>query len=175
MLNFSERKIVSGEYFYFWNVQCINCGVTRDKEISHINKTKTCKNCKMMQKGEAGLNVLFYAYKSNAIKESREFSLNRDEFQLITSSNCYYCNAAPQKKIWSSKTKGSSWGVYDFNGIDRYNNDKGYIKSNCVACCKQCNWAKGKSSAESFEQYIRNIYKNAVAGKIQFLKSKEEK
>lgn len=170
ILGFSGHRTSNKSRFYFWDTQCTNCGIVASKDISHINKTQTCRHCKMMKRGEAGLNVLFYAYKSNTKKETkREFSLTRDEFQEITSKNCYYCAGVPIRTICGAKTKYSDWGVYTFNGIDRLDNEIGYVKLNCVPCCKRCNWAKGISSAEDFKAYIRGICSNAAAGNIGWL------
>lgn len=36
------------------------------------------------------------------------------------------------------------------SGIDRVENDKGYILDNCVPCCAQCNRDKGSSSLCDF-------------------------
>jgi 5-methylcytosine-specific restriction endonuclease McrA len=56
-----------------------------------------------------------------------EFLLTMDEFKHLVDSNCYYCD-------------------YYHNGeaigIDRLNNTIGYINTNCVAACEECNRSK---------------------------------
>ena len=44
------------------------------------------------------------------------------------------------------------------NGIDRVNNNLGYSKSNCVACCTFCNYAKSDHSQEEFIFWIQKAY-----------------
>jgi hypothetical protein len=46
-------------------------------------------------------------------------------------------------------------GEYLYNGLDRVDNTKGYIISNIVSCCGQCNRAKGILSQEEFLQWLK--------------------
>ena len=43
------------------------------------------------------------------------------------------------------------------NGIDRVNNNIGYILNNCVACCKYCNIAKGVRTITEFLEHVQSI------------------
>lgn len=49
---------------------------------------------------------------------------------------------------------------YTYNGIDRVNNDIGYIKNNCIPCCKICNRAKNSMSYDDFLNWIKILVKN---------------
>lgn len=67
-----------------------------------------------------------------------------EEFLTFVSIKiCHYCHAPI---IWSQK------GRMAYN-IDRMDNHKGYTKSNCVVCCKRCNFSKANrfSYAEWYE------------------------
>lgn len=170
ILNFSHRK----KQQIYWSVECMNCKFTCDKEVSHINKTKSCRNCRMMKKGESGSNRLYSIYKRHANTHKREFTLELEKFRILTTSNCFYCNAIPKNRISNSNPgKISYWGEYVYNGIDRVDNSIGYITENCVPCCEICNWAKSNKGIKEFEKYIINICKNAINGTIPFILKKD--
>lgn len=88
--------------------------------------------------GEASFNALLASYKRNAKKRNREFLITKEQFKLLTSSNCHYCGAKPSRKYAASH----SFGFYLYNGIDRRDNSIGYTKGNCVTCCGFCNKLK---------------------------------
>lgn len=49
-------------------------------------------------------------------------------------------------------------GTKEKLGVDRIDNTKGYIKGNCVTCCKWCNMMKKNLSVEDFIKHITKIY-----------------
>jgi hypothetical protein len=172
IISFSGRRLTNKTKFYFWDTECTNCGIVVSKETSHINKTKTCRHCRLMPKGQSGLNSLFGRYKRTARTLTREFNLTIEQFAKLTNSNCYYCNAIPSKIVTNNAyldNKISHWGDYFYNGIDRMNNGVGYIDGNCIPCCDICNWAKSDREFGEFKEYILGICKNAIAGTIPFL------
>jgi len=167
VLKFSGRRASNQTHFYYWDVQCLNCGIIVSKEISHINKTKSCRHCHLLPKGSSGAKSLFAIYKSNAKRGEKNFDLTLEQFKEITSSNCYYCNAVPSQIIGLAEI--SRWGDYVYNGIDRKDNLIGYTNDNCVPCCNICNWAKSNRTFEEFKKYIKGICENAINGTIPFL------
>ena len=44
-----------------------------------------------------------------------------------------------------------------YNGVDRVDNDKGYIRDNIVSCCSDCNRSKGVLSKKDFITLARKI------------------
>ena len=52
-------------------------------------------------------------------------------------SKCNYCNR-----------------IIGYNGIDRIDSSKSYDKSNCVSCCKNCNFMK---SVKSIDEFINTV------------------
>lgn len=48
------------------------------------------------------------------------------------------------------------------NGIDRVNNDLGYINNNVVSCCKTCNLAKSSLTLIEFKNWINNLIKHTL-------------
>lgn len=63
----------------------------------------------------------------NAMLKSRLFTLSQQDFEKLIIQPCYYCGFYSNSK---------------FLGIDRIDNTKGYILSNCVPSCKMCNMMK---------------------------------
>lgn len=108
------------------------------------------------EKGIASFNVLYKNYEHGAKKRNIEFNLNRDEFKLLTSQNCYYCNAIPSTSISRRGTNGD----YIYNGIDRKDSDLSYTLENCLPSCKTCNLLKMDIPYNDFLNQIKVIYKN---------------
>ena len=48
--------------------------------------------------------------------------------------------------------------IGDRSGIDRFDNDNGYIISNCVPCCWMCNNMKSSYTDKEFMNQINKIY-----------------
>ena len=124
---------------------CIKC--SKDFEVFQTNhlkdstKYKTCaeyqKNQDIKREGrirnyqkEHYDNLESY-YKihidKSKIRGYGDFQIDFETFCELVSKPCYYC-----KYIKENET----------NGIDRINNDIGYIKENCVSCCWKCNRMK---------------------------------
>lgn len=78
-----------------------------------------------------------------AIKLGREWKLSFEQHQSLVLSSCHYCGTPPAPT----------------NGIDRMDNQVGYIPKNCVPCCWPCNRMKGPMTYTAFIrrcQMIRN-------------------
>ena len=99
-----------------------------------------CKNC--IKIGCSSPDVKYSAYKSDAKRRGHYWKLTKNKFKELWESNCYYCNDA-----------------HTF-GIDRLDNNLGYIDDNVVSCCSNCNYAKGEMSIDAFLSMISKIYKN---------------
>jgi len=102
--------------------------------------------------GETQFNQLIKNYKNGAKKRGLVFKLSNDEMYEIVTKDCYYCGQEPSQIIG---------GVHRFyyNGIDRVDNSKGYIKSNCKPACKTCNIMKRQLSKNDFLEHINKIFK----------------
>lgn len=86
------------------------------------------------------LTSQYHSYLKNAKKKNNEFLLSKDDCKQFYNTICKYCNTE-----------------YKGLGIDRVNNQIGYILSNCVPCCKICNWMKRDLSLEDFLNHIKKI------------------
>lgn len=150
-----------------WLCKC-SCGNTKTilgsdltrKKITKDDKTPTrscgCLKIDLMRKnyGEASFNRVYKRYKDGAKQRNVSFHLSKKFMREMTSSECFYCGRKPEQVI----RDGSYFGDYVFNGIDRIDNSKGYIKGNVVPCCKRCNIAKHILAVQSFKEMVVDVY-----------------
>jgi hypothetical protein len=102
--------------------------------------------------GGAAKNKLYGQYKNKAKSRGLYFSLSKEKFLELTQQPCCYCGQLP-KSIFRSKKS-----YYVYNGIDRQNNNIGYILENCVPCCAFCNYAKRLMTVEEFLNWAESVY-----------------
>jgi hypothetical protein len=124
---------------------CIKCSKDFETfQTKHFKDSTKCKICLENQKNqdknrenrvrnyqkEHHANLKSY-YKihidKSKIRGYGDFQIDFETFSELVTRPCYYC-----KYIKENET----------NGIDRINNDVGYIKDNCVSCCWKCNRMK---------------------------------
>lgn len=117
---------------------------------------RTISDARKLPYGEASFNELFSNYKSKAKYKKIGFKLTKKQFRHLTSQCCYYCGQEPTQ-IYNRILHRNN-GDYLYNGIDRVDNDEGYILSNCVPCCKHCNMAKNKFTVTKFKDWIKQSY-----------------
>ena len=79
-------------------------------------------------------------YKNRAKKIGILFEIDFNNFVDIVSESCYYCG----------KTGG---------GIDRVDNELGYISGNVVPCCTMCNYMKKSYPFDAFVEKCIDIAK----------------
>lgn len=145
----------------YWLCKCI-CGAEkifrqdslRNKDIFSCGcyGKITRKNATSKPKGVAAINKLYYSYKISAKSRGLEFSLSLEYFLELTSSECYYCGNSPKSFV----SMQNDTGTYVYNGVDRVDNNMGYIIENVVSCCSECNYAKHIGTSKDYiERCIR--------------------
>jgi len=111
-------------------------------------------------------NRIFQKYKKRAERSSIVFKLSKKFFIELTQNNCYYCGVAPSNILQhrdyytsvDGKKKTYQYGKpFQYNGLDRKNNNEGYTKENCVACCAICNRAKYRLTIQEFKNWIKQL------------------
>ncbi len=147
--------------YTLWIVQC-DCGspvktVITTNLIRLVRGTISCGCLLRSSPGVAARNRVLRNYKKNAKKRSHMWALSEDTFNLLTKSNCHYCGCTPSSVSYPD---GSSNGAYTYNGIDRIDNQMGYVGGNVVSCCKRCNWAKGEQSHAEFMSWIATLFQH---------------
>jgi len=137
-----------------WVCKC-ECGATKETVGSEMKAGKvTSCGCHRVNKPRRFYNTLYCQYKSNAKKRKLEFNLDKEVFIKLVSSKCRYCDSEPFQHLTS---------VYNdiaYIGIDRVDNNKGYITGNVVPCCKHCNIAKRNLSEKDFFDWVNRVFKN---------------
>jgi hypothetical protein len=112
------------------------------EKVIEINKNKT-----------QNIDLQYNVYKFSANNKRMNFEINKEEYVDLVKIPCYYCGIIQDK---------------GFNGIDRLDSNKNYIKDNCVSCCEMCNMMKGTSSPTIFVHRAEHIltYLKQVNGKL---------
>ncbi len=85
------------------------------------------------------------AYKSSAKERELEFDLTFEQFASFYQKPCVICGEQ-----------------VDHYGLDRMDNNIGYIMSNVGPCHKECNYAKCDMPFDDFKKQINKIYKNKI-------------
>lgn len=146
----SNGRVAQGLFICDCGKECI-----KDEVNVRRGHTKSCSRfcAPYLGKDIALENALYEKYKRTAKDRDLEFTISKEEFIKLSKQSCTYCGIEP-KQIYYKKNKLENL-VY--NGIDRYDNTKGYIKDNCVTCCIVCNRAKNNLSMEDFLNWIERI------------------
>ena len=150
-------------------VKC-DCGNIKEISKAHIlaHTTISCgcvqsamrKSFGAKRKNPQGITAFNYcygAYKRSAQCRGYEFSLSKEEFRAIIVQPCIYCG---QKLTQEKRSKSIHTGTFKYTGIDRYDNSKGYIRGNCVPCCKVCNRIKTNMTVQELEAKLTTILSN---------------
>lgn len=142
---------------------CLDCGNTLTSSNRAIGKhdkeLRRCKPCyeklqlieskrerpERNYKAEAFHNkyVIWNHYVKGAKKRGIDFTISKTNFNELIILPCFYCNYTVSGEV---------------NGIDRIDNNKGYIEDNVVSCCQTCNTLKGSQHPQEFIDKINAIY-----------------
>lgn len=145
------------------NCQCL-CGNTKLVQARHLigEGTKSCGCLRREGKfgvsplslGQAAKNEWWYTLNQNAKTRGYKMELSYEEAQSIGERCCTYCGTSPREV----KTKKTTHGGIKRNGIDRVDNNLGYIRGNVVPCCTTCNKAKSTMSQLEFFEWLKRAY-----------------
>lgn len=127
----------------------ISCGCVGKAKIRKL---------KRRQPGECGFNQVFKQYVRGARERNLEFVLTKLEFRALTTQNCHYCGESPSlTRSFGPTEEAKAHSSYTYNGLDRYDNSRGYTLDNVVPCCRKCNIAKWNLPADEFLLHIKKI------------------
>ena len=140
----------------------IKNGSTKSCGCLHTESNRSKHNKYKKPQGVASRNRVIGNYKNNARHKNLEYNLTNEKIINLFQANCYYCGTEP-KSIYHSKNYN---GDYKYNGIDRLNNDQGYIENNVVSCCSKCNYIKNKHNHDDFVAWIKAVNDNLKKNKI---------
>ena len=120
--------------------------------------------------GDAAMHQAYGVYKHGAKRRGHIFDITEEEYYKMSSLPCSYCGCEPRELSRRGCGKEfSGWvgsGVFA-NGLDRVDNKVGYVLSNLVPCCGDCNKSKFKLTVDEFKSLIARQHA------FMFNKSKE--
>lgn len=146
-----------------WECRC-SCGTTCRVRENHFAarvrngksnpETRSCgclmREGRFTRQGFGWVNSIKNSYKHHARQRGHAWDLTWEQVRDLLRSDCTYCGAAPSKRP-------RGYPSVLLNGIDRVDNTAGYSTANVVACCTDCNIAKGEKTAEEFLAWGRRI------------------
>lgn len=149
----------------YWLVECLTCGHVSEKHESEVKRlTIGCKKCAnklaskraaiLMKKWpDSAVGSLYTSYRRNAEAKNLRFDLAYDCFQSLIIQDCVYCGAHPRLIATTGILRHTTMA----NGIDRKNNNLGYIEGNCVPCCSDCNYEKADLTKERVYKFFPHL------------------
>jgi hypothetical protein len=112
----------------------------------HERVKSTCAECSP--------DLVYRQYQYKAEQRNLTFRLTLDEFTKIIQRPCHYCDEQ-----------------IEVRGVDRVDNRVGYLLSNSVPCCPECNFMKRNMNKHRFvnravkiARYQEKLKKAEIAG-----------
>ena len=133
--------------------RCCICKKVKSLDDYYKDGSKTsgyeayCKSCKPLP--TFSLQRMWTNYKAGSKKRGINFDIDREVFEDLIQSPCYYCG----KKVKYIESLDTS----SFNGVDRVENHRGYEKDNVVSCCSTCNFAKHTLPQQEFIEMCQRV------------------
>lgn len=152
----------------FWGCEC-DCGKKVEVYTGVLNsgRVKSCgcwtrdrlRETNTLPFGFAARNIILSTYKANAVSRGLRWELTDEAFMRITASDCHYCGIPPSNYFTHRRKDGTEKlnGGIRYNGIDRVDNNMGYLEENCVPCCDICNKAKRAMPYDEFMNWINRL------------------
>lgn len=147
-----------------WKCKC-SCGnicLVKTNDLLHkkSSKCKTCSNrknnfYKILPELGGCVNKILSSIKRSGFSRGLPFELTDKEILDLVFKPCFYCNRSSSNNAVTQR--GDS---LKYNGIDRVDNNKGYVIDNVVTCCKYCNSSKMNLTVEEWLKNIANILQN---------------
>jgi hypothetical protein len=145
----------------FWECVC-DCGgkVVTHSGLLRSGNTRSCgclaaetaaKRRKPRNGGE--VTAIILGYKRHAIGRGYCWELPREYVADMLVEPCFYCGAPPSNK----KVTKNSIAPFLYNGIDRVDNNIGYVVLNVVPCCSICNRAKNTLTLSEFQEWMQRV------------------
>lgn len=149
-----------------WECYC-DCGgytvkVNQQLKDSTEEVPVSCGCAKGVPMNIKGPRKVFQVYRTDARSRGYDFDLSESQVASLISEECGYCGAPPSNtKYIKEGGRGSlvpsDTIEFNYNGIDRVDNSKGYSMDNCVTCCAECNISKRARTAEEFISHCRRV------------------
>lgn len=145
-----------------WNVRC-DCGSVKNVTGTQLaGRTRSC-GCLRLELVRAKTtlpHVLFVReklknYKSSAKRRGIAFELTPDAFESLLLAECECCGLVGGNTYRSPHSFEPV--VVSYNGIDRIDNDRGYVNGNVRTYCRICNEAKRSKTENEWQAWLKRI------------------
>ena len=144
-MNYRGRQIENNQEEYLKrNAECAKSWREKNPDKVKESNISRVKN----------VNINYQNYIRSARDKNLVFELSIEVFIEKVKEPCYYCGEIDEHK--------------GFNGIDRMDQQVGYIVDNCVSCCQMCNYMKKSLNTNTFLQRTEHIlvYNKLVEGRL---------
>ena len=123
------------------NTNATHISALREKHsISIVSSTSELQE--KQEEISISVSELWRCVQKNAYSRALLFTISEIDFEKIVIQPCYYCGFQSVSRL---------------NGIDRIDNNKGYVLQNCITCCKMCNLFKNMLHPLEFLEKIDAI------------------
>lgn len=147
---------------HYFKCRC-SCGRLANVDGSklRLGHTKSC-GCLVggrrhhLPEGRANRNSVVAGYRAGAVRRGLVFDLSDAELDGLFAGPCFYCGAPPGNIAKRAKLLGA----FIYSGIDRVNNDVGYLSDNVVSCCAECNLQKSSRNIEALLDWVERVAPN---------------
>lgn len=118
--------------------------------------TKSINSAMKLPYGEMLYNVIYNDYRIKAGQREIDFQLDKDVFLIEIQKNCHYCGSVPM----NTRRNKSEWKPEQvvYTGLDRIDNERGYVTDNVVPCCFICNQAKHRLPYQVFLDWVDKVH-----------------
>jgi hypothetical protein len=152
-------------------MKCKDCGVDIGERYSNGRSKRFCPPCRKehgrlanKRKREIGIKsgvlfgrplieVIYDRYRKGAEKRGYAFELSLEQFRVYWQKPCTYCG-----------------DEIETIGVDRINNDLGYIEGNTAPCCTRCNLTKRGMLPEDYIALCTKVARKWMGGFIKELR-----
>lgn len=137
---------------------CGACGHLMRRKKGHYRMycSRLCYSIgRRLEEGMAARNEVVFRYKRQAKERNLEWLLTDIMVDALFKNNCHWCGEPPS----NSGKRARNYGDFRHSGIDRVDNNKGYVEGNVVSCCIVCNSMKRDFTEDVFLDRARRIAK----------------
>lgn len=167
-----KRRELIGKRFGRWVVQdvrmkkkglwalCLcDCGTLKEVIVSslRIGQSSGCFYCARGYDDRelAPANKVLCTYRREARERGLVWELDAEFARELLKAPCHYCGAPPSNYMACQRG-----GTFNYNGIDRVDNQRDYTVDNVVTACRICNIAKHTFPRDLFLATIKRIYEH---------------
>lgn len=134
-----ERARVYSKNYYLKNKDRISLA-RKEKYNNSEEHRRAVLSATERSKFRHPVTHIFSLYRCSARRRKIDFSLTKESIKNFWQKSCRYCGKSIERL-----------------GIDRVDNNRGYVEGNMVPCCSTCNTMKSDMTLEEFYAHVRRI------------------